>query len=518
MNIISKLFISLIFFISSTGGGSASQCNGLANTVYPGTGTNVACAWSNPMIALPSPTFGTPRIAGGDTLIVARGKYPIRRGSPGSEPCGNNIWDCNLGVPPAGTPSNPTRILGEGWDKRCMRPPTLLGGGPGGMDHVVNLINTHDVVFACFEITDPSDCIPGYEAKTGRCGNTQVDTFAKDGIRISDTVNLVIRNLNIHGMGAGGITFGRNQDFLAEDIRISANGWVGISGDLDGNTLEESINTGSIVFRRVLIEWSGCRESIPGNKPFGCWAEPGWGDGVGFDHTYGDFLWEDCTFRYNTSDGLDMLYHDGEVGDVVVRRARSEGNAGNQLKVQGKNVTIENSIVIANCNFFDAQPYTMHVEHNCRADGVAITAVTKGGESSTIKMINNTVIGNGDSAINTSSTNATVIVKNTIMAGSGPSYLKPGQPMAGLLTYDNPGVVITDHNILWNIHNAGCGIQGDCVDPMFVNFSMKNADLRLRPGSPAINAGTASGAPTTDFFKVPRTARGGIDIGALELP
>ncbi|MEG3192311.1 hypothetical protein SNE32_08355, partial [Lysobacter sp. D1-1-M9] len=43
-------------------GGDASQCTGRADAPYSGSGSNQACAWKHPFVALPP--GGTPRIAG----------------------------------------------------------------------------------------------------------------------------------------------------------------------------------------------------------------------------------------------------------------------------------------------------------------------------------------------------------------------------------------------------------------------------------------------------------------------
>ena len=59
---------------------------------------------------------------------------------------------------------------------------------------------------------------------------------------------------------------------------------------------------------------------------------------------------------------------------------------------------------------------------------------------------------------------------------------------------------------------AGAGNLG--ADPLFVDPD--NHDLHLQTGSPAIDAGTADGAPANDLAKQPRPAGSGIDIGTYE--
>jgi hypothetical protein len=52
-------------------------------------------------------------------------------------------------------------------------------------------------------------------------------------------------------------------------------------------------------------------------------------------------------------------------------------------------------------------------------------------------------------------------------------------------------------------------------DPLFVSTTVGAEDLRIQPGSPAIDAGTAPASPVTnDFFFNQRTNT--IDIGAHE--
>ncbi len=54
-------------------GGSPHQCTGQVDAPYPGSGTGQPCAWDHPFRALPPD--GSPRFAGGDTLIIGPGPW-----------------------------------------------------------------------------------------------------------------------------------------------------------------------------------------------------------------------------------------------------------------------------------------------------------------------------------------------------------------------------------------------------------------------------------------------------------
>ena len=69
-------------------------------------------------------------------------------------------------------------------------------------------------------------------------------------------------------------------------------------------------------------------------------------------------------------------------------------------------------------------------------------------------------------------------------------------------TYQNDGVSTTqDHNLFG-------------TNPLFVNAAAN--DFHLQSGSPAIDAGTSIGAPTTDFDGNTRPQGSGYDIGPYE--
>ncbi|MBN1815305.1 MAG: hypothetical protein JXA14_25960, partial [Anaerolineae bacterium] len=179
-------------------GGSAEQCTGLADTPYPGTGTGQPCAWDHPFRALPP--GNAPRIAGGDTLLIAAGSYRMGYGAPGAGACDPDAaFDCHVPPLPAGPdPTHPTRLLGAGWDTGCSTPPELWGTERPW--YVLNLDGSDNAEVACLEITDHSGCVEGH---TGGLACERDDApfgdWASIGLYAVDAENVVLRDLNIHG-------------------------------------------------------------------------------------------------------------------------------------------------------------------------------------------------------------------------------------------------------------------------------------------------------------------------------
>ncbi len=307
-------------------GGSAEECTGLADASYPGSGSAQPCAWDHPFRALPP--GGPTRIAGGDTLIVAGGSYMMGFGAPGADQdpdtCASDYTgDCRMPPVPSGPDTeHPTRILGAGWDAECPNPPELWGTERA--DVILDLTDSSNVEVACLEITDHSECV---EDHTGGLAcerdNSPFGEWASRGIYAEDSANVQLRHLNIHGLAATGVHAGRLTDWTVEDVRIAGNGLVGWDGDLwEG----EDSNSGTMLFRRWTVEWNGCGETYPGGEPTGYWGQTagGYGDGVGTGATGGDWIIEDSAILHNTSDGLDLLYHE-QGGSITINRSAPRG-------------------------------------------------------------------------------------------------------------------------------------------------------------------------------------------------
>ena len=496
-------------------GGSHAQCNGRFDAPY--TGGSSDCAWNHPFQALPPD--GTPRIAGGDTLFIASGSYMMGYGAPGADNCESDWpYGCVMPPIPAGpSPSQPTRILGQGWASGCANPPELWGTERAYQ--IMDLTDSDNVVVACLEITDHSECVEFHSgALTCERDNYPYGPWASVGLYAQDAENVTLSDLNIHGLASAGIHAGRLTDWTVEDVRIAGNGWVGWDGDMPEGS---DSNAGTLRFNRWTVEWNGCGETYPGEAPTGCWGQSagGYGDGVGTGATGGDWIISDSEFSYNTSDGLDLLYH-SEGGSIHLDRVRAEGNAGNPVKVTGHTM-ITNSVLVGNCAFFEGKPYTYWVDH-CRALGNTLELTYTGGE--TVSLVNSTLYAQGDGLIGAGAREGhactgaeTLRGRNNILIGDD-DYNSPGdvafvfyQEGCAGLAFDSDYSMV--HGGKDSLYVPGAHDMRD--DPELVGpLSGERYGMALTADSPAIDAGTAAGAPLID---ITRSARSGApDLGAYE--
>lgn len=496
-------------------GASYAQCNGRTDAPY--TGASSDCAWNHPFQALPP--GGAPRIAGGDTLIIATGSYMVGYGAPGAGNCEADWpYECTMPPIPAGpSPSQPTRILGQGWDGGCANPPELWGTERAYQ--ILDLIDSDNVVIACLEITDHSSCVEFHSgALTCERDSPPYGPWASTGIVAQDAENVTLSHLNIHGLASCGIRAGRLTDWTVEDVRIAGNGWVGWDGDLwEGS----DANSGTLRFNRWTVEWNGCGETYPGEAPTGCWGQSagGYGDGVGTGATGGDWIITDSEFSHNTSDGLDLLYH-SQGGSIHLDRVRAEGNAGNPVKVTGATM-ITNSVLIGNCSFFEGKPYTHNVDH-CRALGNTLELTYTGGE--TISLVNSTLYAQGDGLIGAGvregfscTGGETLRGRNNILIGDD-DYHSPGdvafvfyQEGCAGLAFDSDYSMV--HGGKDSLYVPGVHDLRD--DPELVGpLSGERWGMALTAASPAIDEGTPTGAPLIDITRAPRM--GAPDLGAYE--
>jgi hypothetical protein len=523
-----------IYYIRSDGG-NTQQCTGLADTPYPGSDLGQTCAWDHPFRALPP--GGPPRIAGGDTLIIASGSYRLGYGSPGGDSpalCNpDNPWDCQMPPIPGGPdPQHPTLILGEGWSTGCAAPPQIWGAER--VSRLFDLTRTNNAVIACLELTDHSTCADGHPDDRLSCQRSSFPfgEWASVGIYAEDAENIWLRDLDIHGLASAGIHAGRLTNWRVDNTRLAGNGWVGWDGDLWQGS---DSNSGTLNFSHWLVEWNGCVESFPDQLPVGCWAQPagGYGDGVGTGETGGHWIIEDSAFLHNTSDGLDLLYGDHSI-NIEIRRSRAEGNAGNQIKVRGQ-ATIENSIIVGDCAFFNGKPFTASGDYDgdgrsesavddCRAYGNALSFDLWRGDH--ILVNHDSITGQGDCLViaqcaegGSCDGSEQVIMRNNLFIGQT-DFTNPDQ--ASCLAYAtdlSEEIFEIDFSLIHGVNGDVCpGDQSICgADPLIANPDLSDFNPQPLQTSPLIDAARRLDCPLTDFFKNPRPQGSGCDVGAIEL-
>jgi hypothetical protein len=522
-------------FYIRTDGGSYEQCTGLADAPYPGSGTDQPCAWDHPFRVLP-PSSEAALIQGGDTLIIASGSYMMGYGAPGAEGCEyEGSYECKMAPVPSGPDAqHPTRILGAGWETGCADAPELWGTGRPWL--VVNLTDSSNVEVACLEITDHSSCIEDHLFPTGGSPFTcerdspPYGDWAAIGLYAEDSSNVLLKDLNIHGLANTGVLAGRLTDWTVENVRVAGNGLAGWNSDLVGDG-SNSENHGTFIFRHWTVEWNGCGETYPEEEHSGCWGQEagGYGDGAGFGGTTGGhYIIEDSAFLHNTSDGLDMLYLRLAGAKVEIRRTIAAGNDGNQIKITASEALIENSIIISNCGFFHDMP-SWNNDDDCRAGGTAVLFALQPGAQ--IRVVNTTISGEGgclataECALDQNCNGSEQIVMRNILFQGQKVFYNPDEDTC-FAWYDDESSppmpadpFVVDHSLITGVRFGNvtpCPGASNLCDVLsgLANIDIDSFDATLEAGSPAIDAGNPDGAPAEDFTG---RARGGRpDIGAYE--
>ena len=361
------------------------------------------------------------------------------------------------------------------------------------------------------------------------------------------TSHLHLRGFAVTGYSIWGVTLlGDNRDVLLSGLDVSGGeagvhftvGYSGqppLYGPVEDVTLEDSrihdvLYTAvdctpgpcnRMTFRRLEIYGAG----LVGGASFGA-------DGLAVERGH-DILVEDCIIHDNGGDGIDLNSRDqeGNIPDILVRRNLVYRNhlQGVKLWAGGR---MENNAIW----------------------GQGINPVVVGVYTGTFEVVNNTIAYNmwdpeysvRDYAfvaaypeIGFSPAVSLTLVNNIFAFNTGPQVGSP----TGL--YLGEGVRLTEHHNLYFSredgeiyaafapeHNDGWFSRQDIADgtwtavtgqgqgnvigtPLFTS-DWPEVDLHLGEGSPAIDAGSAEGAPDDDLAGHPRPVGAGYDMGAYE--
>ena len=562
------------------GGGTASQCTGTTNAVYPGSGTGQACAFNNPMTALGycngnEGSGAACSVAGfvksGDTLSIdgdsdinagQQALYSIGYNSTISPSCiSSQAYYCQMAPIPAGSSTTPTIVMGTGTHK-----PQLYG-----VDRTQQLMwaPNNYVTIQWLELTTHDSC--AYSDPVNGCPSPHA---YDDGLLLGGT-GLTLTDVYIHGFARFGVLVTANLGSATfTRLWVIGNGFGGFS---IGNDTASSV-TGTLTFNQPIVEWNGCVEKYPltggidnPSNYEDCFgqASGGYGDGLAFgpsgNLTAGNWnVIGPGSISFNTQDGLDTLHGNGN-GTINIDKMRFEGNAGQQVKANGENFNLTNSIVIGDCGWWygaaQSASGAMKLGDACRANGDAILFnVTNG---STANIFNNTILSNGSIVAESTDGESTgcnsstaINFKNNVVYGgyywgddtafnsSGGNTLTDyiyndgnngdGAGTCGTLTWNE------DYNIVYNTknNNQGCvGAHDKCgTNPGFASsipmgaaagsastYYQGNAAatlVSLSSSSPAIATGAAGLSywnNENDYHNVARTnppSRGGLEANS----
>ncbi len=240
--------------------------------------------------------------------------------------------------------------------------------------------------------------------------------------------------------------------------------------------------------------------SVGGSTNQGSVLGPGLGYGFLFTTTSADNVMDHVEVRYGASiefvvDGrLGTLSADGPLtlSNSIVRNS---GHVGVFVSPTGT-ATLTNNLIVNNVSGIQAQA------------------------GSTLTAVNNTVDGSPVYGVILDSPNATLT--NNLVTNSGRAGIQQTGPTNLTMSFNN---VFNPGRANYNGLPDQTGLSGNIsLDPKY--FNRANLQFHIRPGSPVEDAGTSSGAPTTDFFGNPRfddpniAGRGdgsGYDMGAIEV-
>jgi hypothetical protein len=523
---------------------TSGQCDGQGDMPYPGIGTNQHCAfndvrwlWQDGSYPTGSfPSYGWV-ISGGDTVLIrgsiANGvswRIGWNNSSGALDPNGlyyglvGDQYDSFMPLPPSGTASQHTRILGENYAScASQNARTQLHGG-WSVYAVLDLTGASYVDVGCVDITDFSNC--GESADTVSCTDG-VNDFALLGIAFSNSSNhITLTDVRVHGLSSDGIYGATGDGFVGTDLAIVGNADAGWNAD-DGSG---TTGVGSFLMQNFEISWNGCVEEYPIVDPvpyFSCTdgGSGGYGDGFGTATVDSaapgwQVRFDQGIVSYNTQDGLDGAHVNGPGSTMTATRILAFGNQGQQIKTGGATATIQNSVIVGNCEAMTTQAipgtpsgFGSRLAQPCRANNVAVMLNVSPGNPVTFQ--GNTLYTAGTIGLeveywtsdtgsgNTASYNDNVFVGFLNQAnGENPG---PIFGTGGLQMLQNPGSSWTNNATLGprgtcpanGETNAICGDPG-LADETYHPYGYGNMSPAAN-SSPVIGAGVAVAGLAMDF-------------------
>ncbi|MCK4765772.1 MAG: carboxypeptidase regulatory-like domain-containing protein [Candidatus Aminicenantes bacterium] len=413
-----------------------------------------------------SPGYASRRLSPGDTLIISGGKYILSE------------YDADILTPRSGTAAAYITIKGEENNRPIL-------AGKDNLSHALALSSY--LLIENLEITS-------HNGANFRDGISQLDTPVK---------NVTLKKLFIHHIDEFGLNVADIDNLTIENCKITYTGFGSIGGP-------EGQQGGwqNVVIDNCRLSYNGhYYQGGPGPGPY---ARP---DGFGIEPSPGPIEIKYTTAAHNRGDGLDS-----KAGNTYIHNCIVANNSCDGIKLWAGDSKIENCLIYGTGDGTGgSSPWA----------GIVIDGETNGDK---FEIINVTLHDNPQRQAYPMyvgydrHADITVTMKNCIAAnGYGLVYF--GSRVTAVLEYNvfyRPGSneqVEANGRVFTtgDIENGELGAGNIVRDPLFISPAWgKSGDYHLQLGSPAIDAGTAVGAPAIDLEGNPRPVGSGYDIGAYE--
>ncbi len=431
-----------------------------------------------------TPGYGSRQLQPGDTLIILGGRYVLRD------------YDTDVITPPSGTASAWITIRGEEGHR-----PVLVG-----RDNLATAINLSGVQYARIQ-----------NLEITHDGTAQGEAlYFREGVEIlgAPAAHIVLQDLYIHHIDEFGMNIQDVEDLQILNCRIEYCGFGALGGPAG-----EHGGWRDVTIRGCSLSWSG-HYYRGSDGSVVCTGEPtdppdcrpyDRPDGFGIEPSQGPVLIEDTRAGHNYGDGLDS-----KAANTVIRRCVVANNSCDGVKVWADGSRIENTLIYGRGDGNpEPSPWAAIVidgveQADARFQIVNVTVDDYVGQNYLMYVQYDNPVP------------VQVMVRNSVFSGRGPE--------CPIYVHGN-STLVADHNLFYLPQNETVLTQGEttytcaniaslgagnlCGDPRFVRPAWgEEGDYHLQAGSPAIDAGTADGAPTVDLENRSRDARP--DIGAYE--
>jgi hypothetical protein len=315
-------------------------------------------------------------------------------------------------------------------------------------------------------------------------------TADRDAVLVDGASWVIVEGLTVVRARRAGISALDCAHITVRRNRVDANGrWGVFSSFCDDLVVEHNEASRSASEHGIYASNSADRPVIRGNLV--------WGNAMCGIHLNGDIHF-----------GGDGVISAAVIEDNIIRdNGRRGGSAINGDGIVG--AVIRNNVLDGN-----------------HASGISLYRIDGGAASTGNQVVNNTIRMAGDArwAVNIQNGSTGNVLRNNVLLNAAPGRgaidICSGC-LAGLVSDRNAvvGRFSVGGNVMdlagWRVRtgqDAGSFVSSDAA--LFVAATA--GDLRLRDGAPAIDAGTAAGAPARDVFGTLRPQGGAIDIGAHE--